>query len=436
MRLLIDEYRNILAIIAIELVLILPCMEKRNHYWLRLVSGIVFSLLFVSLYGVLHKTILTTNSVSLISVISVIWYILVVIWTGGLMAFCHKMNMTELVWILITSYAAQHFIYVAVIELIFFGLLGSSGYVWQQLLAYIAFTIAICTLMYFLFTPNLRARKHLYVQNSLRNCIVLSVFLFIFLASTFINQANARQDYVGINYLSVCSDFVNCVLVVAVQYVSLRGARLRNEKEMAFTLLRSEKKQYETFKNAVDYINIKCHDLKHEIAAIHREGVFNKKRLDEITDKISVYESFANTGNETLDFLITEKNLECSKLGISLSCMADASGFRIMEAEDIFVLFGNMLDNAVEYLKNVEDGDKRFIRLYINRHGNLNIIHQENYFEGDLTFANGLPQTIKPDRINHGYGVKSMRRIAEKYGGEMSVSVNSNIFKIDIVIVC
>lgn len=130
-------------------------------------------------------------------------------------------------------HCAQHFIYAVIIELIFFGIVGSSEYLWLQLLAYAAFAAAVYLIMYLLFTPNLKRRRHLYVQDSWRNCAVLVVFLVIFLASTFINQANAWGGYEGVNYLSIASDIINCVFVVAVQYVSLRNARLRNEKDLA-----------------------------------------------------------------------------------------------------------------------------------------------------------------------------------------------------------
>lgn len=436
MSVLIDEYRNILALIAIELVLVAPCMERRSRYFLRLIGGIALSIAFASLHIFLHKLILSIPTGSILTVIlSVVWYVAVVLWTGGLMAFCHKMNKTELIWVLITAYAAQHFIYAVIIELIFFGIVGSSEYLWLQLLAYAAFAAAVYLIMYLLFTPNLKRRRHLYVQDSWRNCAVLVVFLVIFLASTFINQANAWGGYEGVNYLSIASDIINCVFVVAVQYVSLRNARLRNEKDLVIAQLNGEKKQYNTFKNAVDYINVKVHDLKHEIAAMQREGAVNPARVDEISRNIAVYESFVHTGNETLDYVLTDKNLECAKHGISFSCMADAAGLSDMDEEDVYILFGNMLDNAVEYLKTVDESEKRAIRLYIRRQGNLIIIHQENYFGGALLYSEGLPRTTKGDSENHGFGTRSIRMIAEKYGGEMRISADDNLFRLDIVIV-
>lgn len=105
-----------------------------------------------------------------------------------------------------------------------------------------------------------------------------------------------------------------------------------------------------------------------------------------------------------------------------------------MKDEDIYCLFGNMLDNAIEYVMTVEEKEKRFIRLFVKTNDNIKVIHQENYFDGRLQFSDGLPQTTKSDRINHGFGVKSIAHIVKKYGGELSVAVDGELFKMDIVL--
>lgn len=432
MNYVVDELRNIITLIAIELILTIPFTQKRKYYFLRLIGGIAVCLAATALYLPIRSFIVSQGYGVAVITVSVVWYMGIICLTGGLMAFCHKMNKTELIWILITAYSAQHFIYVTAVEIMFFAVLGRVKDVWGQLGLSVAFAAAIYTAMYFLFIPKGGSNKRLNLQNDWRNFSVLCVFFVIFFGSTFVNQSNARRE--GINYLSMISDLVNCLLVVAVQYVSQRNARMRYEKEALAKSLENEKRRYEVFKNSVDYINIKCHDLKHEINAMRSSGQFRTERLDEIAESIAVYESFADTGNKILDTLLTDVNFLCLNNGISFSCMADASGFSAMKNEDVYCLFRNMLDNAVEYIKTVEDDEKKFIRLFVKNNGNMKVIHQENYFEGGLSLADGLPKTTKPDKFNHGFGMKSMRRIAKKYGGDMRVTAENNLFKIDIVL--
>jgi signal transduction histidine kinase len=58
----------------------------------------------------------------------------------------------------------------------------------------------------------------------------------------------------------------------------------------------------------------------------------------------------------------------------------------------------------------------------------------ENYFEGDIKLANGLPVTTKRDKDNHGFGLKSIRYAAEKYGGTMTINIEENWFILRILL--
>ncbi len=62
-------------------------------------------------------------------------------------------------------------------------------------------------------------------------------------------------------------------------------------------------------------------------------------------------------------------------------------------------------------------------------------VHMENYYEGEITFENGLPKTSR-DTGYHGFGVKSMSYIVKKYNGYMNMSAESGVFTLDIVFPC
>ncbi len=112
--------------------------------------------------------------------------------------------------------------------------------------------------------------------------------------------------------------------------------------------------------------------------------------------------------------------------------MIDGSKLLFMEESDIYSIFGNALDNAIEYLTKDVKEDRRFIRISSFCDKGLFIIHIENYFEGTLKIADGLPSTTKNDKTIHGYGLKSMKMICESYNGEMLVNTGNNMFSIDI----
>lgn len=58
----------------------------------------------------------------------------------------------------------------------------------------------------------------------------------------------------------------------------------------------------------------------------------------------------------------------------------------------------------------------------------------ENYVKGKINIKNGLVATTKSDRENHGFGMKSMRFVAEKYGGVMKAEQSGEWFSLNFVI--
>ena len=146
-----------------------------------------------------------------------------------------------------------------------------------------------------------------------------------------------------------------------------------------------------------------------------------------------IYDRTFQTGNRTMDTLLTEKNLLCERDHITLTCIADASLLSFMEALDLYTLFGNAIDNAAECVRQYENPAWRQILLRIGGQGSIVSIHMENYCDAPLTFEDGIPHTTKGDSTRHGFGTKSIRHVVEKYGGEMRMSVSDSVFLLDIM---
>ena len=62
------------------------------------------------------------------------------------------------------------------------------------------------------------------------------------------------------------------------------------------------------------------------------------------------------------------------------------------------------------------------------------MIQCENYCPEAVTFQNGVPVTTKGDADYHGYGIKSIRYTAQKYGGSVTIEVEDSWFRMNILI--
>ena len=100
------------------------------------------------------------------------------------------------------------------------------------------------------------------------------------------------------------------------------------------------------------------------------------------------------------------------------------------EIANIHTLFGNALDNAIECELSIPDKEKRLIHLEVYAKKDFLVIRCENYCPAPPVFQDGLPMTTKADREYHGYGLKSMRYTAQKYGGTMTVQAKDEWFQL------
>ena len=149
---------------------------------------------------------------------------------------------------------------------------------------------------------------------------------------------------------------------------------------------------------------------------------------------IKIYETQNKTGNKVLDTILTSKSMHCQRHGIELKFMGEGQLLNFMEDMDISALFGNMLDNAIESVVKIKDRQKRLISLHVIQDKQFIRIRTENYCEENVQFQDGIPITTKKDKRFHGYGMKSMKKIVEKYGGSVMAGKANNWFELKILI--
>ena len=99
--------------------------------------------------------------------------------------------------------------------------------------------------------------------------------------------------------------------------------------------------------------------------------------------------------------------------------MADGKALDFIDTLDLYSIFGNIIDNAIESVVQLKDEEQRIIGITVSSDGNFLCIHTENYYSHPLSLSDGLPETTKGDNSYHGYGMNSVRMLIEKYGGHI-----------------
>lgn len=290
--------------------------------------------------------------------------------------------------------------------------------------------VVIYAVCYFLFARKSRNDDEINIDRIKMMLLSVAVILLVDIMSKM-----ATAQGVGANI--VCRVSLSCsnLLALSLQYSTFRVGKLETENSKMESLLRAEQEQYRLSRETIDLVNMKCHDLKHQLAQIRSglEGA-GSEALREMEDAVLFYESVAKTGNDALDSILTEKSLFCERYRINLTYIADGKSMNCMKPSDLYSLMGNAIDNAIECVMRESDAEKRVIFLNVSGKGDMLSIHLENYCGQTPVFENGLPVTSKSDKQNHGIGVKSIRYIAAKYGGNAVFGVEDNLFTLDIMI--
>lgn len=230
-------------------------------------------------------------------------------------------------------------------------------------------------------------------------------------------------------YSFICSAFV---LVLSYRVLWENG--MKRDHEKMEEMLRMADIQQKSSREAIDIINIKCHDLKHQLRALERveDEETRSDYLKEITGAISIYDATYNTGCRPLDYVLREKTLLFNEYQVEFSCMAEGQSIGFMTAADVYALFGNALDNALECVQEEKEGE-RFISFHLTKRGEMVVIHVENRCSREVKFQDGFPVTHKKDKTRHGFGVRSIAYIVEKYNGQVFMKAENGKYLLDIL---
>ena len=235
-------------------------------------------------------------------------------------------------------------------------------------------------------------------------------------------------------FLEEVYNLIICLLVLQMQFQKLRQKKILEDYDVIQKILEKEQMQYKHLKDNMNIINVKCHDLKHQLRAIRHDEHSDLKELKQVEQAISIYQTAARTGNETLDIVLMDKLLYCDKNGINITCIADGQSLSFISEVDIYSLFGNALDNAITAVEPLPE-QYRDIKLTVKNIGDVVHVRLENRFKGKIRLEDGVPVTTKKNKQYHGYGFLSMQMIAAKYNGKVKVDVDGDKFILNVVFV-
>lgn len=198
------------------------------------------------------------------------------------------------------------------------------------------------------------------------------------------------------------------------------------------------KKQLEWMEKKEDEIRQIRHDAKnHFIVLKEMMETGNvekaKEHLQTVIGELQPPKQFSETGNICVDSLLNYKFSDAQKQKVVIIKKISIPEKLPIKDEDMVVVLGNLLDNAIEATAYLQNEEKKIWLILVEKKGML-FLHIKNIFDSTCLEKGGVLQTRKKDKTMHGFGLKSVERVVEQYGGIMKVEHVGHIFSVWIKI--
>ena len=402
------------AILIAAMLMFSHGLPKKDHFQRRLFLWALFSLFAAAAIPII------TDSLWYVTSVFLVMYLLSML----TVRICYRVSWPMVFFIAAAAFSADHIA----------SMLDSTVALFApEILQYTAtgllnlpvlFNYGLCRVLVFGLVDLLIVRKNRDVDDdSIRFApslliLIISLIVNLYMNIVFSNLVTERSFWLSLFNFSM--NIVISLLLLLCQYAMVREGRMRTQLQIANLLRAQAREQYRISKENVEAISMKCHDLKHLLLALR--GVIDSKEFDSMMETIDSYGAEIQTNNEVLDVVFQEKNFRCRKLGIQFTCIIDGTAVDFMGTTDQYILFGNLLDNAIEAVSQLPEGEIKNIQVTVRRD------------KGFVIITTGRLRTSKKDKQSHGYGILSIEKIVHKYGGRYSINTEDQIFAMNIVL--
>ncbi len=269
--------------------------------------------------------------------------------------------------------------------------------------------------------------------------LVFSITAISFVAVALVHLAllniEAKQSYV---IMLKIAEIGIILLNVVCFYMTYTLSRSNSETEKLRLLKQQEEyrtRYAENIKTQYAEMRRLRHDMKQNLAVI--AALLGESKYDEAFDyagklsgRLEKLDMFIDVGNDFINAILNSKLSIAKEKGIEVIC-SSVNNIAGIEDIDLCTLLGNMLDNAVEAAGDCRNG---FIEVSVRSDENKILVVIANSISESVLDNNSELESTKNDSKNHGYGVKTIRSVAEKYNGMASFYEEKSVFYCQVIL--
>lgn len=212
--------------------------------------------------------------------------------------------------------------------------------------------------------------------------------------------------------------YTNIVVIYHTNRISDQ-AQIKKDWEIAEHHYAMQQDYYDQLRIQQEETRALWHDISKYLRASRVEG--SSDALEQVQDMLDSISCVVDVNNRIISVILNEYYQICRHEDIALHIDVKVPAELFVTAADLYVLIGNTLDNAIEACKDLPV-DKRAIHIMIKTHNDI------LYYEVTNNTAEMGSTRIRSK--HRGYGLKNVRRCAEKYGGKVEIFQSDSHFRL------
>ncbi len=207
----------------------------------------------------------------------------------------------------------------------------------------------------------------------------------------------------------------------------------RNRLEVYNNQLKNQEKQIDEISGTYVEVKKQQHDMKNHFSCLKvmlDQGQFDEARdyfskINAVNESILLYDC----GDIRISAMLSQKLSFARNKGIQVETEIQSLGHIHVDVVHVCTVVANILDNAIEACQGQSNGRIKFELRQEKEY--IFIVCRNSVREGERL----LPslETNKPDKQNHGLGLRIVRGIAREYNGVVSTDIGENEFLISIM---
>lgn len=240
----------------------------------------------------------------------------------------------------------------------------------------------------------------------------------------------------GVYYDGFIAGGIAALIFVLLEYLLQRIMKREEDKTIIYQN-KLMKQQMDEIENIYMTMRGWRHDYHNHLQSLKGYLSLNKvdqmkNYLNELETDLDSIDTLYHSGNLQLDSILNAKLAIAEKGQIRIHCDASIPPQLHVSDLDLCVILGNLLDNAIESCRKIENPDERFIRVYIG------ILKKQLY----ISITNATSETVKQrtdhyfttKRGDHGHGLKRVDQVVKKYDGYLNRQNEPGVFATEIVL--